>query len=331
MWWGLGIIGLIIWIAIAFWPARVAGRKGHSFIGYFLLSLLFFPLSLILAYAVEDRSQSRPTGSRARTAGGLPHSRLRPTCRPSKVRRWPNPPEHAQDNDREARAIRRLVHALPSTDSYGLVMVMIVATYVLATTLTRPWGASIVLVTQIGTVWLALRTSQARRVSAPGGRAPRCGDRGGHHEPVRRARLGSLAFVFLPRPPSMSWLPSRSSATSGLAERSTRRPCSVRSPPTCCSASPSRSRFGPWGQPKPSVLRRRRRRTASQNLFFSFVTLTTTGYGNLVPASNPGQSLAILEILLGRLFLVTGLGKIVNAWRPRGWQSTQKKGVSSAE
>ena len=44
MWWGLGIIGLIIWIAIAFWPARVAGRKGHSFIGYFLLSLLFFPL-----------------------------------------------------------------------------------------------------------------------------------------------------------------------------------------------------------------------------------------------------------------------------------------------
>ena len=40
MWFGVGIIGLIIWIAIAFWPARVAGRKGHSFIGYFLLSLL---------------------------------------------------------------------------------------------------------------------------------------------------------------------------------------------------------------------------------------------------------------------------------------------------
>jgi hypothetical protein len=57
MWFGLGIIGVIIWIAIAFWPARVAGRKGHSFIGYFLLSLLFFPLALILAYAVEDRTR----------------------------------------------------------------------------------------------------------------------------------------------------------------------------------------------------------------------------------------------------------------------------------
>ena len=56
MWWGLGIIGIIIWIAIAFWPARVAGRKGHSFIGYFFLSLLFFPLALIMAYVVEDRS-----------------------------------------------------------------------------------------------------------------------------------------------------------------------------------------------------------------------------------------------------------------------------------
>ena len=58
MWWGLGIIGIIIWIAIAFWPARVAGRKGHSFIGYFFLSLLFFPLALIMAYVVEDRSRA---------------------------------------------------------------------------------------------------------------------------------------------------------------------------------------------------------------------------------------------------------------------------------
>ena len=56
-WWGVGgLLGLIIWIAIAFWPARVAGRKGHSFLGYFLLSLLFFPLSLIMAYMVHDRT-----------------------------------------------------------------------------------------------------------------------------------------------------------------------------------------------------------------------------------------------------------------------------------
>jgi hypothetical protein len=55
MWYGVGIIGLIVWIAIAFWPARVAGRKGHSFVGYFIFSLFFFPLALIMAYVVQDR------------------------------------------------------------------------------------------------------------------------------------------------------------------------------------------------------------------------------------------------------------------------------------
>jgi hypothetical protein len=49
------LILIIIWIALAFWPARVAGRKGHSFIGFFILSLFFWPLSLILAYVVPDR------------------------------------------------------------------------------------------------------------------------------------------------------------------------------------------------------------------------------------------------------------------------------------
>ena len=56
-WWLGSILFLIIWVASAFWPARVAARKGHSFIGYFSLSLVFFPLSLIRAYVVEDRTR----------------------------------------------------------------------------------------------------------------------------------------------------------------------------------------------------------------------------------------------------------------------------------
>jgi len=55
-WTVIGVLALIIWILLAFWPARVAGRKGHSFFGFFILSLIFFPLALILAYVVEDRS-----------------------------------------------------------------------------------------------------------------------------------------------------------------------------------------------------------------------------------------------------------------------------------
>ena len=58
-WWLWSILALIVWIAIAFWPARVAARKGHSFIGYFIFSLFFFPAALIVAYIVSDRTTAR--------------------------------------------------------------------------------------------------------------------------------------------------------------------------------------------------------------------------------------------------------------------------------
>jgi hypothetical protein len=54
-WWLGSILFLFVWIAIAFWPARVAARKGHSFFGYFVFSLFFFPAALIFAYVVSDR------------------------------------------------------------------------------------------------------------------------------------------------------------------------------------------------------------------------------------------------------------------------------------
>ena len=56
-WLGLGIIGVIIWIAIAFWPARVARRKGHSWLLFFIFSLFFFPAAIIVAYVIKDRSR----------------------------------------------------------------------------------------------------------------------------------------------------------------------------------------------------------------------------------------------------------------------------------
>jgi hypothetical protein len=52
---GIGVIAFIIWVLLAFWPARVAGRKGHSFIGFFIFSVIFFPAALIVAYVVRDR------------------------------------------------------------------------------------------------------------------------------------------------------------------------------------------------------------------------------------------------------------------------------------
>jgi hypothetical protein len=38
-------------------------------------------------------------------------------------------------------------------------------------------------------------------------------------------------------------------------------------------------------------------------MYFSFVTLTTAGYGDFTPANNPGRTLAVSEVLLGQLYL----------------------------
>jgi voltage-gated potassium channel Kch len=54
----------------------------------------------------------------------------------------------------------------------------------------------------------------------------------------------------------------------------------------------------------------------SDYLFFSYTTLTTTGYGDLVPGGQPGRMLAGIEMLLGQIFLVTLVAGLVALWRP---------------
>lgn len=54
----------------------------------------------------------------------------------------------------------------------------------------------------------------------------------------------------------------------------------------------------------------------SDFIFFSYTTLTTTGYGNLVPAAQPGRMVAGLEMMIGQIFLVTLVAGLVSLWRP---------------
>jgi hypothetical protein len=51
-------------------------------------------------------------------------------------------------------------------------------------------------------------------------------------------------------------------------------------------------------------------------LYFSFSTLTTTGYGDLTAATNVGRSLSITEALIGQIYLVTVVALIVSNLRP---------------
>jgi Ion channel len=51
-------------------------------------------------------------------------------------------------------------------------------------------------------------------------------------------------------------------------------------------------------------------------LYFSFQTLTTVGYGDLVAVTEVGRSLAITEALIGQIYLVTVVALIVSNLRP---------------
>lgn len=55
---------------------------------------------------------------------------------------------------------------------------------------------------------------------------------------------------------------------------------------------------------------------ASDFLYFSFSTLTTVGYGDLVTTNEVGRSLAITEALIGQIYLVTIVALIIANIRP---------------
>jgi hypothetical protein len=55
---------------------------------------------------------------------------------------------------------------------------------------------------------------------------------------------------------------------------------------------------------------------SSDFVFFSYTTLTTTGYGDLVPRNQPGEMISGLEMMIGQIFLVTLVAGLVSLWRP---------------
>jgi Ion channel len=52
----------------------------------------------------------------------------------------------------------------------------------------------------------------------------------------------------------------------------------------------------------------------SEYLYFSFVALTTLGFGDLTPSVGLPQALVALEALLGQIFLVTLVARLVTLW-----------------
>jgi hypothetical protein len=53
-------------------------------------------------------------------------------------------------------------------------------------------------------------------------------------------------------------------------------------------------------------------------LYFSFVTMTTLGYGDIVPVSLAARMLSVLQAIVGQLFLVILVARLVSMVGDRG-------------
>jgi hypothetical protein len=217
------------------------------------------------------------------------------------------------------RRPRRLVEAFTSPDSYGLVLLLILVAYALSATITAAWAVSLVLTVQIATVWVTLRASRARRLT-----------RTIADVILAISALAAVANLFIDREAGGTGLLALLSgllyfvAPFAIVRHLALRPAVDRE--TVLGAIAAYLLVGMFfaflyralGALQPGLFfGSHGEGTFPQDLFFSFTTLTTTGYGNLVPAGNPGQSFAVLEMLVGQLFLVTAVAKVVSAWRPR--------------
>ena len=52
-------------------------------------------------------------------------------------------------------------------------------------------------------------------------------------------------------------------------------------------------------------------------VYFSFVTLTTVGYGDITPATELAKRLAVVEAFVGQVFLIVLVARLVSLWALR--------------
>ena len=216
--------------------------------------------------------------------------------------------------------VRRLARAMVSPDSYGSVLLLILFTYLFSVSVTASWAASLVITVQIGTVWAVLHVSRARR---PGCRRAAAvlllisaiaaainlfvGKETAGEGAV--ALMSAVLYLIAPFSITRSLLFRREVDLQtvlgaidiyllvGMLFAFIYRFLGVVQPSAFFGAAVGDGKI-------------------PQDLFFSFTTLTTTGYGNYVPAGNPGQSFAVAEMLIGQLFLVIAVAKVINAYTP---------------
>jgi Ion channel len=230
----------------------------------------------------------------------------------------PNDPNMNRAATRAARRERWVQRAERVRDAFGLVLVLVLVTYVLASLLSnRGWPAVILTIATSATSVIALTSSHARprlvrsAIALSGltiglaAIAAISGDRTW----LNVASVVQITLLAI----AMGAVLRRVVTTAEVGSRTILGAISVYTVLgilfTFLYGTIERIQGGAFfeGVPHPA---------GNDFLFFSYTTLTTTGYGNLVPGGQPGRMLAGLEMMIGQIFLVTLVAGLVSLWRP---------------
>ena len=69
----------------------------------------------------------------------------------------------------------------------------------------------------------------------------------------------------------------------------------------------------------------------SASLYMSFMTITGLGYGDIVPTTQSGRTLAVLEAILGQIFLVVMIARFVGLNVAHSIRAAEKRTIQKVE
>ncbi len=210
--------------------------------------------------------------------------------------------------------MRRFARDVLSSRSFGLVLILIVVTVVFTATFESRWGEFLRIVLEAATAMVALWAARVpRRVMLPCGIAVAVAVASAigavaHGAGVSRGVAGLVTLLLIAAVPA--------AVIYGL--RGTQEPTAQTVSGALCIYLMIGVFFAVLYQSMADIGSSQffvqvSSPDITEYLYFSYVTLTTVGYGDLTAAGDFNRMLAVLEALMGQLYLVTVVALVVTS------------------
>jgi len=83
--------------------------------------------------------------------------------------------------------------------------------------------------------------------------------------------------------------------------------------------------FLEWASPGSFSLPKDLRGNPLHFIYYSFITLTTVGYGDILPVSPPARSFAVLEAVVGQMYLAVTMARLVAVHISQAYRQEESK------